>query len=459
MEIDKLVEIQRKYFLSETTLCVNFRIESLKKLKSAIKKYEQRFIDALKIDLNKSSVESYLCEIGIVYSELDYMIKHVKKFNKVKKVPTPLMHLYSKSYIYKEPYGVVLIMAPWNYPIQLTLIPLLTSIAAGNCSIVKPSNYSPTVSKVIYDMLSESFDECYIATVLGGREQNTALLNQRFDYIFFTGSVAVGKVVMEAASKHLTPVTLELGGKSPVIVDETANIKFTARRLAWGKYTNAGQTCVAPDYLYVHESVKAALLAELVKAINEFYTENGHQNQGFPRIITEKHFDRLCGHLTNGVTVCGGIDKINRSTLQIAPTILDDITWNDSIMSEEIFGPILPVLTYNNIDELVTLLKQKEKPLALYLFSNNKAIQKKVINSLSFGGASINDTLIHITTNHLPFGGVGNSGMGQYHGEYGYATLTHLKPVLKKSNAFDIKVRYAPYTNKKENSIKKFMKL
>jgi aldehyde dehydrogenase (NAD+) len=445
-DIKKVIEKQKCFFERGKTKDIGFRIEQLNKLKESIIKNEEEIMKALKKDLNKSSFESYTTEIGFTLDEIKYTIKHLSDWARPKRAKTPLIHFLSSSYVYSEPYGIVLIISPWNYPFQLSIAPLVGAIAAGNCAIVKPSEYSPNTSKIIENIIKESFDESYITVVRGGREVSESLLNEEFDYIFFTGSVAVGKIVMKAASKYLTPVTLELGGKSPCIVDETANIELAAKRIIWGKFINAGQTCVAPDYLLVHYSVKDKLINNMKKYITEFYGINPCNNKDYPKIINKKHYTRLLGLMKCGNIAFGG--QCNDKTNHISPTIIENITWECPIMKEEIFGPLLPVIEFENITEVVTAVNKHPKPLALYLFTNNKEREKYVIDNTSFGGGCINDTIVHLATPYMPFGGVGNSGMGGYHGKASFETFSHKKSIMKKSNLIDIPLRYPPFKNK-----------
>ena len=444
--INEIMNKQREFFNTNVTKDVKYRIDILKKLQKVIKKEQNTISAALNKDLSKAPFESYETEIGIVLEEIRYTIKHLPKWAKVKKAKSPLMHFPSKSYKYHDPYGIVLIMSPWNYPFQLTMVPLIGAIAGGNTCVVKPSQYSEATSKVIENIIKQVFEENYVAVVQGGREANTSLLEQKFDYIFFTGSPNVGHVVMEAASKNLTPMTLELGGKSPCIVDNTAKIKLAAKRIVWGKYLNGGQTCVAPDYVLVQEDVKEELIKYMKYYISKFYTENPLKISYFPKIITERHFERLVSLIKYEHNVHGGYcdNKLNK----IAPTILDQVTWQSPIMQEEIFGPIIPVLSFKTYDDIISILKEKEKPLALYLFTTNKQNEKIVLNNISFGGGCINDTIIHISNSYLQFGGVGSSGMGQYHGKASFDTFTHTKSIMKKSNLIDINLRYPPFKNK-----------
>lgn len=418
----------------------------LKTLQKSIIAHESEIFDALKKDLNKSPFEAYETEVGITLQELQYVIKHVRSWAKPKRVKTPLLHFKSTSFILSEPYGVVLIMSPWNYPLQLSIAPLIGSIAAGNCTLIKPSAYSPATSAVIAKIVRECFDEGFVAVIEGGREANQALLKEKFDYIFFTGSVEVGKTVMAAAAENLTPVTLELGGKSPCIVDCNTNLEITARRIVWGKCLNAGQTCVAPDYLLVHKDVKNDLLNSMKKYIAEFYGQHPHKSEDLPKIINRKHFDRVKELLNCGKTVVGG--QYDEKTLKISPTILDDVSWDEPVMQEEIFGPVLPVLEFDDLSQVIETVNKRPKPLALYLFTTSKQTEKKILENIPFGGGCINDTIVHLATSYMPFGGVGESGMGRYHGRWSFDTFSHKKSILKKSNLIDIKLRYPPYRDK-----------
>lgn len=437
-----IIEKQRSFFAEGKTKDVNYRLRHLQSLGEAIHKHEEDILDALKKDLNKAPFEAYATELGIAYEELRFVQKHLKKWAAPVRVKTPITNFPAVSRIYSEPYGIVLIMSPWNYPFQLTIAPLIGAIAAGNCAIVKPSNYSPNTSRIIEVILSEVFGTEYVAVVQGGREANQSLLEQQFDYIFFTGSVAVGKTVMSAASKYLTPVTLELGGKSPCIVDETANLELAARRIVWGKYVNAGQTCVAPDYLLVHHTVKDALLEKMKEVIIKHFGNNGAYEE-LPKIINEKHYQRLLGLMEGESIVTGGIGI--PETNQITPTILDHITWDSKIMEEEIFGPILPVIEYSDFNEIIKKINSRPKPLAFYYFTTSKDREQKALRNITFGGGCINDTIMHLATSYMPFGGVGESGMGGYHGKASFTTFSHQKSVLKKSLIIDVPLRYPPY--------------
>ncbi|MGN0166240.1 MAG: aldehyde dehydrogenase [Lachnospiraceae bacterium] len=455
-EIRNLVNIQKKYFKSNTTLPVKNRIEALKKLHDCIKKHETEISEALKKDLGKSTTEGFMCETGLALSEITYLIRHVKSYAKEKNVHTPLVHFHSRSYRKPSPYGVVLVMSPWNYPFLLTMEPLADAIAAGNTVIVKPSAYSPNTSEIIKKIIEECFTPEYVAVVTGGRAENSCLLNEHFDYIFFTGSKQVGKYVMEQASKHLTPVTLELGGKSPCIVDETANLKLAATRIVFGKYLNCGQTCVAPDYLYCHESVKDALLVEIKKQIVKQFGTDPLHNAGYGKIINKKHFDRINGLMEDKKVIHGG--KSDSETLKIEPTIMDNISFNDAVMQEEIFGPLLPVLTFSSLDEAIDNVNSMDHPLALYLFSSNKNNIRRVTSECGYGGGCINDTIIHLASSELDFGGFGESGMGSYHGKFGFDTFTHYKSIVDKKTWIDLPMRYQPYKGIYEKMIRMFLK-
>lgn len=445
-QIALLLENQRKYYRSGVTIPVDFRIKQLKKLYGAVKKYQNEINEALKADLGKSHFEGFMCESGLVLTEISYMIGHVKRFARRKTVYTPLSNFPSHSFKQPVPYGNVLIMSPWNYPFLLTVEPLVDAIAAGNTAIVKPSAYSPATSRVVEKIITECFEPKYVAVVTGGRAENQALLDQRFDLVFFTGSPAVGKEVLRHAAEHLTPAVLELGGKSPCIVDQSANLKLAAKRIVFGKYLNCGQTCVAPDYILCESSVKEEFVKEVVKQIKLQYGEHPLENENYGKIINEKHFERLCGLIDQNKVVIGG--EVCRKTNQIAPTVLDNVTAEDAVMGEEIFGPILPILTFEHFDEMINELKEKEKPLALYLFSSNKNHIKRVTTELSYGGGCINDVVVHLATSEMGFGGVGESGMGSYHGKDGFDAFSHYKSVMDKKCWLDLPMRYQPYKNK-----------
>lgn len=453
--IDLIVNKQKAFFNLNSTKDIYFRIEQLDKLKNIILEYEDLIIDSLYKDLGKSPFESYSTEIGMVLSEISHAQKNIKNWSKVKKVKTPLTNFKAKSYIYPEPYGNVLIISPWNYPLQLTLAPLLGAIAAGNTALIKPSSSSLHTSNTIEKMINENFPEEFIHVINMDSKSADYLLDKKFDYIFYTGSVSVGKLIMEKASKHLTPITLELGGKSPCIVDKEGDIDIFAKRIVWGKFLNAGQTCVAPDYVYVHKDIKDKLIENIVKYIEYFYGKNIKDNDEYPRIINKKQFNRLISLIDENKLIYGGDSDLE--SLYISPTIMDNITWDDPVMEDEIFGPILPLLEYESIVQVIEEIKKRPRPLALYVFSTNPKVVTKVINSLSFGGGCINDTVMHLANPHMPFGGIGNSGMGAYHGEYSFHTFTHYKSILDKSLSPDVDTRYPPYKGKLK-WVKKFMK-
>ncbi|MBQ8408452.1 MAG: aldehyde dehydrogenase [Clostridia bacterium] len=445
-EIQALLESQRTYYRSGVTLPVQFRIEQLKKLYAAVKKYEAEINDALCADLGKSHYEGFMCESGLVLTEISYMIRHTRKFAKRKTVPTPLAQFHSHSFKQPVPYGNTLIMSPWNYPFLLTLDPLADAIAAGNTAIVKPSAYSPATSEIVKRIITECFPSEYIAVVTGGRAENTALLDQKFDFVFFTGSQAVGKEVLRHTAEHLTPAVLELGGKSPCIVDASANIRLAAKRIVFGKYLNCGQTCVAPDYILCEKSVKEAFVAEVIKQVKAQYGEKPLSNGDYGKIINEKHFARLSSLIDPSKVVIGG--EADPSTCRIAPTVMDNVTYDDAVMGEEIFGPIMPILTFEDFDAVVDELKEKDKPLALYLFTSDKKHMRRVTSELSYGGGCINDVVIHLATSAMGFGGVGESGMGAYHGKDGFDAFSHYKSIVDKKTWLDLPMRYQPYKSK-----------
>lgn len=455
MKIEEILKKQRTFFSSRVTFDVNYRIKMLKELYHSIEKHECDIHRALKEDLGKSGMESYMCETGMTLSEISHQIKHIKKWSKTKRHRTSLANFPAVSKTVQEPYGVVLVMAPWNYPFMLCMEPLVGALAAGNCCIVKPSAYAPATSAVMKKIINEVFFEEYVAVVEGGRQENTELLNQRFDYIFFTGGVSVGKVVMEKAAAHLTPITLELGGKSPCVVEKSCDLKLTAKRIAFGKYLNCGQTCVAPDYILVDELIKDDLIKELKSQIIDMYGPEPFENSDYGKMINEKHFHRVCGLIDPDKVVYGG--KWEQSALKIQPTILDNVTAVDKVMQEEIFGPVLPVITYRTIEEAEAFIQEREKPLALYLFTKNKKIQQRFMQYVSFGGGCINDTIMHLASTSMGFGGVGNSGMGSYHGKKSFDTFSHEKSILKKSNIIDMPMRYQPYKQAYLKLVKKIL--
>lgn len=441
MKTQKLVQLQKSYYKLGKTKDIDFRIRQLKRLYKGIQLYEKQILSALKQDLNKSDFEAFITEIGMALEEISHTIKHLRQWAKPSFVKTPVTQLLGTSKIYQEPYGVVLIIAPWNYPFLLSIQPLISAIAAGNCCIIKPSEYSMNTSLVLSDLIASIYPKQYIAVVNGGKEVSQELLEEAFDFIFYTGGLKVGTYVMTQAAKHLTPVCLELGGKSPCIVDETANLKIAAKRIVWGKFLNAGQTCVAPDYLLVHKDVKQELLCYMKHYVGQFY--QGGLGEEMPKIIHNNHYSRLMSYMDNGKLYCGGYGQ--RESLQIAPTILTDINWDSPIMQEEIFGPILPVIEYEDLNQAIAHITDRPKPLALYLFTESKKNKKKVLNQVSFGGGCVNETIMHLATSELPFGGVGTSGMGAYHGHYGYELFSHQKGLLDKSSKVEFNFRYPPY--------------
>lgn len=455
-EIRQIVENQRTYFYTGATLPLSHRIEALKKIQSYILTHEAEIGKAIRKDLGKSDFESYMCETGLVLSEITYMLKHIRSFAKEKNVLTPLAQFHSRSFKKPSPYGVALIMSPWNYPFLLTIDPLIDALAAGNTVVLKPSAYSPYTSAVIQSMIEECFDTRYVAVITGGRAENTCLLNEHFDYIFFTGSQTVGKEVMRHAAAHLTPVTLELGGKSPCIVEESANIKLAARRIVFGKYLNCGQTCVAPDYIYCDRKIKDQLLAEIKRQIKRQFRSEPLTNKNYGKIINEKHFDRITKLIDSSKVVFGG--KCDHTTLKIEPTVMDHVTFDDAVMQEEIFGPILPILTYDSLDQAIHKINSMPHPLALYVFTSDKTAARKVTARCGFGGGCINDTIIHLATSEMGFGGFGESGMGSYHGKDGFRTFSHYKSIVDKKTWLDLPMRYQPYRKVNEKLIHLFLK-
>ena len=461
--LDEPLQKQKDYFRTGETRDIEFRISKLKRLKKAIKIYEQKVLEALRKDLGKPEQESFFSEVGGIYASIDLFVKNIAKWTKARAVNTPIVQ-YGESYIEYEPYGSVLIIVPFNYPFQLAMEPLIGAIASGNTVVVKPSELAPETEKVISDIIREAFDESYVASVCGGVDVITKLLSLRFDYIFFTGSVRIGKIVMEAASKNLTPVTLELGGKSPVFVDENFDVRLAAKRIAWGKFLNNGQTCIAPDYVLVHESRKLALIEELKAVIREHYGENIKENPDYGRIINEKQAERLAKILESDkdLVVFGGDFDIEQR--YIAPAILDlgklvDASVSESAaMADEIFGPILPIVSYENLDEAVDKVRDGEKPLAMYIFSKNKEYIGSVKSRISSGNITINDTVKHVSIDSLPFGGVGHSGMGSYHGKYSIETFSHRRGVYRNKARFNIKQIAPPYNEKAFEFLRKLFK-
>lgn len=450
--------ISQKELRKETgTINIKNREASLRKLKDTIKKYEKEILNALYLDLGKSEFEGYTTEVGFIYSSINYAIKNIKKWNKIKKVKNDTAQQPGKSYIYNSPYGSVLIIGPYNYPFQLTIEPLIGAIVGGNSAVIKPSEYTPNVEKILVKIIQEAFDENYVAIVTGDYRVNSELLDLPFDYIFFTGSVNVGKIVMEKASKHLTPITLELGGKSPVIVDETAKLDKMVKRIIWGKFSNAGQTCVAPDYILVQENVYDEFIKKSIESIKEFYSENIKDNKDYGRIVNDRHVKRLNNIIEKDkekIVFGGDVDFEKR---YISPTILGNVNEFDEVMKDEIFGPIMPVIKYKNIKDIDYYLNKYDKPLALYVFSEDKQFSEEIINKYSFGGGCVNDTITHVASLYLPFGGVGKSGIGRYHGYSSFKTFTYEKAIVKRSSKIDIKLIFPPY-NKKLDLIRKVMK-
>ena len=455
-QIDALREKQRKFFATGATLDVSFRIAALKKLYQALQENEQAIAQALHSDLGKSAQESFLCETGMTLSEISYLLKHIRGFAREKTVPTPMAQFAARSYRKPMPYGVCLIMSPWNYPVLLTLEPLADALAAGNTAIIKPSAYSPATSALLAELLGKVFPEEYVAVITGGREENAYLLEQKFDYIFFTGSKSVGRLVQEKAARHLTPVTLELGGKSPCIVDKSANIALSARRIVFGKFLNCGQTCVAPDYILCHPAVKEQLIACLKAEIQRQYGSDPLHNPSYGKIISRKHFDRVAGLIDRSKAVCGG--ETDPDALKIAPTILDNITWEDKVMGEEIFGPVLPILTFASAEAVVETVNRRDTPLALYVFAQDKQFVQTITTRCAFGGGCVNDCIIHLATSAMGFGGMGESGMGSYHGKTGFDTFTHYKSIVEKKTWLDLPMRYQPYQKVYNRLVRLFLR-
>ena len=456
MDIQALVTAQRAYFNTGATLPLAARKAALKRLREAITAREVDICAALRADLNKSPTESYMCEIGMTLSELSFVERRLAGWARDRAHLTPLAQFPARSFTVREPYGVVLVMSPWNYPFLLTMEPLIGAVAAGNCCVVKPSAYSPASSAVIREIITACFPPELVCMVEGGRAENQSLLDQKFDYIFFTGGVAVGKEVMSKAARHLTPVTLELGGKSPCVVDKTARLELAAKRIIFGKLLNCGQTCVAPDYLLIDRQVKDRFLAYLKRWITVMYGGDALDNEGYVRMVNEKHFRRVMGLIEPDKVVFGG--KGDPDTLKIQPTILDNVSPEDPVMREEIFGPVLPILTFDDIHEALDFVNARPRPLALYLFSQNKTTQELFLRRASFGGGCINDTIVHLATSRMGFGGVGNSGMGRYHGKDSFDTFSHRKSIVKKSSLLDLPVRYAPYTPARDRLLRLFLR-
>ncbi len=455
-DVAALRKAQQAFYYRGHTRPLAFRLGQLKALKLAIQRYENEITEALHKDLNKPSFEAYAAEIGFVLEEISFISKHLKDWMATETVKTPLVHQPARSEVVKEPFGVSLIISPWNYPFQLLLDPLLGAMAAGNCAVLKPSELTPHTSAVVAEMIRDTFDPAYITVVEGGVDVNQALLDEPFDIVFFTGSTRVGKIVMEKAAKHLTPVILELGGKSPCIVDRGVPIELTARRIVWGKFLNAGQTCVAPDYVLAPQEMIPDLMAAMADEIESFYGPEPALSPDYARIVTRKHLERLVGLLDTEKVYTGG--DFNLEQRYLAPTLMHEVTWDDDIMEEEIFGPILPVLGYEHIEDVIQQVRQRSRPLALYVFSENPAHQEMLTRQLDFGGGCINDAIIHLASPHLPFGGVGGSGMGNYHGRYSFEAFSHKKALMKRPLKMDVPLRYPPYPHWKEKVVRQVFK-
>ena len=447
MNIHEIVEAQHRFFNTGATLPVSFRKAMLQKLRDEVDRHEGALAEALAADLGKSGYEGFMCEIGLVRSELSYMLRHTARLARERTVRTPLAQFAARSFQKPSPYGSALIMSPWNYPVLLTLDPLADAIAAGNTAVVKPSAYASATSALLAELIGRCFPPEYVAAVTGGREENAALLEEAFDFVFFTGSQAVGREVLRHTAERLTPAVLELGGKSPCIVDETARLPLAARRIVFGKYLNCGQTCVAPDYILCHSGIKDRLVKALCQEVRRQYGEDPLRNPRYGRIVNEKHFQRLLGLMDPDKTVIGG--QSSPETLQIAPTILDRVSPGDPVMQEEIFGPILPILTFDRFEDLYGLLADQPKPLALYLFSENRPRVRQALSRLRFGGGCVNDVVIHLATSEMGFGGMGESGMGAYHGKAGFDAFSHYKSIVDKKTWMDLPMRYQPYQEKR----------
>ena len=455
-ELQKIMEAGRAYFDSGRTLPIRNRMLALRQLRKVLKNHEQDIYRALQKDLGKSQTESYMCELGMVLSEITYMLSHLKKFARDQKAPTPLAQFAARSFCRPCPRGLVLIMSPWNYPLMLSLDPLVDAIAAGNTAVLKPSAYAPETARLLSKITAEAFAPGWVSVISGGREENQQLIHEKFDFIFFTGSPAVGKEVLQAAAPNLTPVALELGGKSPCIVDETANIPLAARRIVFGKFLNCGQTCVAPDYIVCHPSVYEALVENLKKEIERQFGAQPLNNPDYGKIISRKHFDRLTGLLQGSPCLYGG--KTEEAQLRISPTLLGPCSWDEPVMQEEIFGPLLPILTYDSLQDLLQIINSRPHPLAFYFFSENQKVIDKVMTVCPFGGGCINDTIIHLATSQMGFGGIGNSGMGAYHGKVGFDTFSHRKSIVDKKTFLDLPMRYQPYRKSYDRLIRFFLR-
>jgi len=444
--ISQMMTGLRAFFGAGKTKDIDFRIAQLKKLKEGIRKYEPEIMASLYDDLRKPPFESYASEIGILYTEIDHVIRHLRSWAHPRRVATPILHFLSQSRIYHEPYGVVLIISPWNYPFLLAMTPLIGAMAAGNCVLIKPSEFSPSTSQTIANMIGELFESVYVTAFQGDADATRKLLDEKFDYIFFTGSTPVGRSIMTEAARHLTPVTLELGGKSPCIVHEDAGLKYGIKRIAWGKFFNAGQTCIAPDYVLIHRKIKDDFVERMIGTIFSFYGEDPMKSPDYARIVNERHLNRLVNLMKNGRILYGG--KYLSKDLYLSPTIIDQVSPDEPLMQEEIFGPLLPIIEYSDIEEAIAFVNQRPRPLALYCFSENREIQDRVLRETSSGGGCINDTISHIGSQELPFGGIGESGMGAYHGKASFDTFSHPRGILFRSNLVDMPLRYPPYRDR-----------
>jgi len=452
---NNLISSQLEYFNSNITKDVNFRIEMLKKLKQVLKSNETLLDKAIYKDFKKSSFENYVTELSLIYHEINIAVKNLRKWTKKKRVKTNLANMPGKSYVIPEPLGVTLTIGAWNYPYQLSILPAVSALAAGNTAVIKPSELALNTSQAMAKIINENFDAKYLHVVEGGVEETTALLKEKFDKIFYTGSSNVGKIIMKAAAENLTPVTLELGGKSPAIVMNDADINITAQRITWAKFLNGGQTCVAPDYILVKKDIKQKLIDKIKLNIDKIYGNNPQNSDAFVRIINKRHFTRITELIDTDKVIIGG--ETNENDLFISPTVMHNVTFDDAVMQEEIFGPVLPVIEFTDIDWAIKQIKDRPKPLALYLFTSNKKMIKKILHEISFGGGAINDAVMHLANSNLPFGGVGHSGMGNYHGKAGFNTFSHFKSILQKSTFFEPSVKYTPYTDFKRNLLKKLI--
>jgi aldehyde dehydrogenase (NAD+) len=449
---NNIVSAQLNFFNSNATKSVKFRIEQLKKLKQLLKSNETLLDNAVYKDFKKSSFENYATELSLIYHEINIAIKNLRKWSKKKHVKTNLANMPGKSYIIPEPLGVTLIIGAWNYPYQLSILPAVSAIAAGNTVIIKPSELAAATSNIMAEIINNNFNTEYLHVIEGGVEETTALLNEKFDKIFYTGSSSVGKIIMKAAAENLTPVTLELGGKSPAIVMNDADIKIAAQRITWAKFLNGGQTCVAPDYILVQKDVKQKLIDNIKLNIDKIYGDNPQNSEAFVRIINKRHFTRITELIDKEKVIIGG--DFNKENLFISPTVMHNVTFNDDVMQEEIFGPVLPVIEFTDIDKITAQIKSRPKPLALYIFTSNKNTVKKVLHKVSFGGGAVNDAVMHLANSNLPFGGVSQSGIGNYHGKAGFDTFSHFKSILQKSTIFEPPIKYSPYTDFKRKLLR-----